>query len=108
VTEERPTEDPIVTNFKFQITRVQDLVGSGAEVDDPIFVKLLDIAEEIKGLADSTILGDKTREQMSHWTDTLKERLDSLGEQLSVESARDLHEYLNNTKLKMETNSQAS
>lgn len=109
MTEEwHPMEDPKVTDFKFQITRVQDLASSNAEGDDPIFLKLWDIAKEVRELCDETNLGEVTRKQMPQWTNRLQERLNYLGEQLRPDSARNLHEYLEDIKRRMKTSSQAN
>jgi hypothetical protein len=109
VTEEwHSMEDPIVTDFKFKITSVQDLADSNAEGDDPIFLKLWDRAKEVRKLCDSTSLGEATREQMPHWTTTLQGWLENLGEQLSPDSARDLHNYLEDIERQMKSSSQAN
>jgi hypothetical protein len=101
-------EDPIVTGFKIQITRVQDLPSSNAEGDDPIYFELWDIANEVRELCDETNLGEATRKRMPQWTNRLQERLNYLEEQLSPDSARDLHKYLEDIKRQMEMSSQAN
>lgn len=109
MTEEwHPMEDPIVTEFKFQITRVQDLASSTTEVDETIAGKLWDKAKEVRELCDEINLGEATRKQMPQWTNTLQERLNHLGELLSPDSARDLHNYLENIERQMKSSSQAN